>query len=65
MCTNAINFPTALELGKTELDCVVFQAERTTGVPDVIRRNVGVHIYPETGLHLDHIPNKHVVGVSI
>jgi len=65
MCTNAINFSTRLELEKTELDCVVFQAERTTGVPDVTHRNAGFHVYPDTRLHLDHIPNRHVVGVSI
>jgi len=43
----------------------VFQAERTTGVPDVTHSNAGFHIYPDTRLHLDHIPNRHVVGVSI
>jgi len=66
MFTNAINFSTRVELEKkTELDCVVFQAERATGVHDVTHRNGGFHIYPDTRLHLDHIPNRHVVGVSI
>jgi hypothetical protein len=48
-----------------KVGCVVFQAERTTGVPDVTCRNAGFHIYPITRVHLDHIRDRHVVGVSI
>ena len=68
MHTDTTNFPARVELGgkkKLKLDCVMFQAERSTGVPDVTHRNAGFHIYLVTRPHLDHIPNRHDVGVSI